>query len=130
EVSDNAVLSELKKLNENNGIALQAYDKSVDALGKATAAETNSVSAVDVANEAKTTAETVQSQFDQVVAEAGGSNPEVVQARAGEVNLNARLQKVDEHLAHTMQQIGTPSQGQPFQSIWEEFEQRGVNVKD
>lgn len=99
DVSDSNVLKELKKLNENNGIALQAYDKSVDALGKSEAAETNSVTAVETANDAKTTSESVKNQFDQVVAEAGSNNPEVVQARGGEVNLNARFEKVNALMA-------------------------------
>ena len=51
---------------------------------------------------AKTTAETVKSQFDQVVAEAGSNNPEVVLARGGEVNLNTRINKVDQRLANTV----------------------------
>ena len=51
------------------------------------------------ASEAKTTAETVRSEFDQVVAEAGSNNPEVVQARGGAVNLNARLDGVTQQLA-------------------------------
>lgn len=54
-------------------------------------AKVGSASAVTVAGAAKATAETVQSQFNQVVAEAGSNNPEVVQARGGEVNLNKRL---------------------------------------
>src|SRR5690606_40496416 len=36
------------------------------------------------ASEAKATAETVRGQFDEVVAEAGSNNPEVVQARSEE----------------------------------------------
>jgi predicted GH43/DUF377 family glycosyl hydrolase len=62
-------------------------------------------SAIDNSNEAKTTADTVQSQFDQVVAEAGSNNPEVVQARGEAVNLNARLNETDAQLADTMQLI-------------------------
>lgn len=58
------------------------------------------------------TAETVQSQFNQIVANSD-SNPEVVQARGGEVNLNTRLDKVTTQLADTAQDL----------------EQRGVNVK-
>lgn len=51
--------------------------------------------------EAKTTADSVKTQFDRVVAEAGSNNPEVVQARGNEVNLNARLEKVTTQLADT-----------------------------
>ncbi|MFS0820753.1 glycosyl hydrolase family 28-related protein [Bacillus sp. 1P02SD] len=72
----------------------KAVGDSTSALTKATTAETN-------ANEAKTTADTVKEQFDRIVAETGESNAEIVQARGGEVNLNARLEKVNAHLAHT-----------------------------
>ncbi|MFS0822184.1 hypothetical protein [Bacillus sp. 1P02SD] len=111
DVSDSNVLNELKKLNESNGIALQAYDKSVDALGKSQAAETNSVAALETANDAKTIASTVKEEFDQVVSEAGESNPEIVQARGGEVNLGARLNKINEQLKESEQQTITLKHG-------------------
>lgn len=57
---------------------------------------------------AKTTAETVQSQFNQVVAEAGSNNPEVVLARGGEVNLNTRINKVDQQLADISHYVSRP----------------------
>ncbi len=56
-------------------------------------------SANDNANTALETANNVKDEFNQVVAEAGTNNPEVVQARGNEVNLNARFNKFDEHLA-------------------------------
>ncbi|MBO0586108.1 SGNH/GDSL hydrolase family protein [Sporosarcina sp. E16_8] len=71
----------------------------------ATSAKTKSDTAVLTANTAKTTSETVQSQFNKVVADAGGNNPEVVLARGGEVNLNVRLDKVTQQLADTTQEI-------------------------
>jgi peptidoglycan/xylan/chitin deacetylase (PgdA/CDA1 family) len=51
------------------------------------------------AQEADTKANDVKAEFDRVVAEAGSNNPEVVQARGEAVNLNARLDANDEHLA-------------------------------
>jgi len=57
------------------------------------------VVAVDKAEHAEVVAEGVRDQFDAVIAEAGSNNPEVVQARGGEVNLNARLDKVNQQLA-------------------------------
>ncbi|WHY76067.1 hypothetical protein QNH20_18315 [Neobacillus sp. WH10] len=52
-------------------------------------------------NDAVNKANDVQNQFDRVVAEAGSNNPEVVQARGNEVNLNARLNKVDTQLTES-----------------------------
>ncbi|MHC8516762.1 hypothetical protein [Sporosarcina sp. ITBMC105] len=69
-----------------------------NAVAVAGEAKTQASEAKTISSSAKTTAETVQSQFDQVVAEAGSNNPEVVQARGGEVNLNARLDKVTQQL--------------------------------
>lgn len=60
---------------------------------------TDSTEAKGKSTEAKTTADSVKSQFDRVVAEAGSNNPEVVQARGNEVNLNARFEKVTTQLA-------------------------------
>lgn len=66
-----------------------------DAKAKAVAAETNSLTA-------KTTAETVRGEFDQVIAEAGSNNPEVVQARGTYTNLNQRLDSTAQQLAETL----------------------------
>lgn len=63
--------------------------------------EVASAEAVANAIEAKGTADAVRADFDLVVAEAGSSNPEVVLARGGEANLNARLSGVDSQLADT-----------------------------
>ena len=101
-VSDANVLNELKKLNENNGVSHTAYNKSIDALGKSEVAQLNSITALEEATEAKTTANVVKDQFNQVVAEAGSNNPEVVLARGGEANLNSRLNKINTNLAQKL----------------------------
>lgn len=64
-------------------------------VGIANEAKTTANNAEIKAGEAKITAETVQGQFDQVVAEAGSNNPEVVQARGSYVNLNKRLDETE-----------------------------------
>lgn len=69
----------------------------VDAATSKTQSENTTV----VAAEAKTTAETIKSQFNQIVADKGGNNPEVVQARGSAVNLNARLDGFNTQLADT-----------------------------
>lgn len=74
-----------------------AQSQSTDALAKST-------EALAKASSAKTTAETVKEQFDRVVAEAGSSNPEVVQARGGEVNLNKRLDGFTQQLSDSERQ--------------------------
>jgi hypothetical protein len=78
----------------------QAIADSADALTKATNADANATTALSTANN-------VKSQFDQVVAEAGSSNPEIVLARGGEANLNARLDKFSSSLAESMTKLGT-----------------------
>jgi len=70
----------------------------------AAASKTQSANAVVVSGAAKTTAETVRGEFDRVVAEAGSNNPEVVQARGGEVNLGVRMDKVTTQLAEKANQ--------------------------
>lgn len=113
---------ERSKLNENfdriersyKGVidtSNEARDKSTIALkvandidGKATEALNNSNQAVSMSNTAKTTAEYVQSQLDNVIAD-GDSLAEVVQARAEFVNLRDRLDsefgQITDQLAQT-----------------------------
>ncbi|WP_419955944.1 GDSL-type esterase/lipase family protein [Neobacillus niacini] len=86
-----------------------AVTTSNSALTKSAAAETKADTALSSANSAKTTADSVKTQFEQVIAEAGSSNPEVVQARGGEVNLNARLNNLSSSLAQ-ITTIDLPSQ--------------------
>jgi hypothetical protein len=76
----------------------EGTDKLNDAIDIANKVEIDSATAVSTADgavvtadEAKAKAFEVEAGFDLVVAEAGTNNPEVVQARGGEVNLNARL---------------------------------------
>lgn len=98
-LADNGVYSErLGNLTELNTTAKKTIVEAVN--------ETLEVvtSANDEALSAKTTAETVRSEFDQVVAEAGSSNPEVVLARGGEVNLGTRLEKFASSLAEKANQ--------------------------
>lgn len=66
--------------------------------------------AVDDSKHAVTVADDVKNQFDQVVAEAGSNNPEVVQARGGEVNLNERFNKVTSQLADKANQLQVENQ--------------------
>jgi hypothetical protein len=56
----------------------------------------------ETANSAVAAVDLIREEFDLVVAEAGSNNPEVVQARGSEVNLNSRLDKVDSSLAQSM----------------------------
>lgn len=74
-------------------------------ISDAAESKTQSANAVVVSGAAKTTAETVRDEFNQVIAEAGSNNPEVVQARGGEVNLNKRLDVFTSQLADTANQI-------------------------
>jgi lysophospholipase L1-like esterase len=76
------------------------------AIRAADQADTKSSQAIDIANgsvetanDAKTTSETVRSEFDQVVAEAGSNNPEVVNSRGTFPLLKNRLDDVDVQLA-------------------------------
>lgn len=64
-----------------------------EAKAVATEAKTTAQYAEVVAKGAESKINGVKSEFNAIVAEAGSNNPEVVQARGGEVNLNARLDK-------------------------------------
>lgn len=61
--------------------------------------------AIEESGVAKTTAETVRGEFDQVIAEAGSSNPEVVNARGTFTNLKQRLDSTAQQLADTAHRI-------------------------
>lgn len=56
------------------------------------------------ATDAKQVAETVRTEFDQVVAEAGSSNPEVVNARGSHATLKQRLDTADQRVIETDRQ--------------------------
>lgn len=64
-----------------------------------TAIETSVGVALTDAADAKLIAERVETEFDQVVAEAGSSNPEIVLARMGETTLQAFNEKTTKQLA-------------------------------
>ncbi|MFZ7945671.1 M14 family zinc carboxypeptidase [Neobacillus sp. 19] len=83
----------------NESLLTQSISKSDKASTDSAAALTKSTEAETNAALAKTVADLVRAEFDRVIAEAGSNNPEVVQARKNEVNLNARLNKVDSSLA-------------------------------
>lgn len=89
--------------NEVLRAGTEKLNKAIDQANKsevdAAAALAKSLSAEQIALLAQMVANNTKSEFDQVVAEAGSNNPEVVQARGGEVNLNSRLNKVDAQLA-------------------------------
>lgn len=65
----------------------------------------------------------LQTQINDLVLQKGTDIAEVVQARGGEATLNERLNKTTAQLAETTHNI------KPSHSVWEEFEQREVNVK-
>lgn len=96
-------MADAPKINGTDTLR-DAYPKLNSAIDNSNEALTKAIDADGKANEAKTTAETVQTQFDQVVAEAGSNNPEVVQARGEAVNLNARLDATDSQLAESTKQ--------------------------
>lgn len=93
--------------NEAKPIAASAKAESGQAKVTAGQADTKATDALAKATSAKTTAETVQGEFDRVVAEAGSNNPEVVNARGGEANLKARLDKTTAQLADKAPLSGT-----------------------
>lgn len=86
---------------EAKPLATAAKKESTAAAVTAGQADGKATDALAKASTAKTVAETVQGEFDRVVAEAGSNNPEVVQARGGEVTLKARLDKTTAQLADT-----------------------------
>lgn len=98
--------------NNAKTIAEGIDGKATNALATSTVAETKSDNAISTANTAKATSETVKGQFNQIVAESGSNNPEVVAGRTdsitGEtfVNLPQRLdeqhKRVTEHLAQNV----------------------------
>lgn len=83
------------------------YESTVD--GKITAVETvagdadlKATAAVNTADAAEVTSTTVRNEFDQVIAEAGSNNPEVVNARGEFVTLKQRLDDTNTQLAETV----------------------------
>ncbi|MER2090965.1 MAG: hypothetical protein ABS920_14595, partial [Sporosarcina sp.] len=77
----------------------------------AIAAEENSTAAVTTADEAKTTAIEVRGEFDQVIAEAGSNNPEIVNARGNFQTLKQRLDDTGAKLEQTERQTSVLSTG-------------------
>ena len=83
--------------------------------------EITSIAASVTSNTTRQTA--LEGTFSSLVINAGGSNAEIVVARGGEVDLSTRLSGVDTQLAKSTNNF------KPSWSDWEEFEQRGINVK-
>lgn len=72
---------------------------------------TKATDALDKATTAKTVAETVRTEFDQVIAEAGSNNPEVVNARGTYATLKQRLDNTDQKLVDSDRQTQMLQQG-------------------
>jgi hypothetical protein len=89
-----------KDFRNSYNTGVDAVEKDIDkALSDSKSALSKSTTAESAATGAKTIAELVREEFDRIVAEAGSNNPEVVQAREGEVNLNSRLTKLSTTVA-------------------------------
>jgi lysophospholipase L1-like esterase len=89
---------------DNTSLIIANESLLTESVQKSDAAIADSSTALTKATAAETTANDVRSEFDLVVAEAGSSNPEVVQARDTFVNLKARLDSTDELLAEKANQ--------------------------
>lgn len=120
----NAMNENFKELYEApdriKGIADEAVLRSNEAIDTANTATTT-------ANDAETKADSVQEQFNQVVIE-GDSSVEAAQARVTAdgtsfTTLQERLNSSDANLAQSSNDL------KGDWSVWEEFDQRGINVK-
>lgn len=80
------------------------------AIIKARDAEDFATDAKEKSNTALTISETVKNEFDRVVADAGGNNPEVVLARGNYVNLPTRLEAEKTELAQQLAQTATKAE--------------------
>jgi|GEM_PF-6811588 len=109
---DETIITVDRRLEDAETLAEKSVVDSTNSLAISLQSDEKATDALDKSDIAKKVAESVQEQFDKVVAEAGSNNPEVVNARGGEVNLNVRLDKVTTQLADTASTLNATQQGE------------------
>lgn len=95
--SDTAKTNSEQALSKSSEAIVMARDAKTTAnsiSGIASEAKTIAETSKATADDAKTTAKTVRGEFDQVVAEAGSNNPEVVNARGEFATLKQRIDSI------------------------------------